>query len=518
MLNTIDLHNHKDYILDLYVGNFPYRAIAKQILRTLSPESTPEENDVDILRKRIQRFIKSQCSEKEISDKLENQEDESFDETNLNKDLESEENYIYHKETDKYFFFTRFFQKPLVLSGTCVRNMKEDYSQWDDSPASINEICRKHQIPRKVFTKVKTILGWTHDSEPFTDEQIDENDVEELADSALQRKKLALHQKYEKKKNEEIKKNAEKWENFEQNVLNSFLENGLPSFGEYKVPKINVDNKNKEKRALVLSPYDLHYGKYGWALETFDGYDRKQAESLLIQKTQELVDEHLKNYNLEKIIVPIGSDFFHVDHENMTFNGTPQDIDGTINQIIWEGSFLMVTFLDILRQITNVEIVMAPGNHDQTVNTFLLLFLYAWYNDSRDVEVHKSLRMRQYLLYGNTLLGFTHGDRIKHQDLKERMPAEVPDYWAQSKFRAFFTGHRHYELVDGGGSITIYQMPSLSGEDRHHHKKGLSSDKKSIIGYLVSKTGGIDANLMSNITEEDNYNYERIFVKRGDEY
>lgn len=479
-----------------------------------------DERERELLRKKISRFLrrKKDSYKKHINsyydDLIDEEEDdgEEIENSEIEIDLEYGHQYLYKEETDEYFFFINDFSKPVVLKGETIRAIKDEYSSWDENPRSVNQICRAYEIPRKIFIKIKTILGWTHDSEPYTDEEIERRDEEEMAESALQKRKYRLHQTFEKKKQKELEQNAYKWVNFEENVLNPLIETINYSAPNYSVPKLNTSN-NEEEHAVVLSPYDLHYGKYGWAFETNEGYDRVQAEELLITKTQNLINKHLLKYNVEKIVVPIGSDFLHVDHENFTTSGTPQDLDGTINQIIWEGSQLMVKFIDILRKVSNVEIIMAPGNHDQTQNLNLLLFLSAWFKDSNDITIHTSSKVRQYLKYGVTLLGFTHGDRIKETDLKERMPAEVPEWWGNTKFRAFFTGHKHFEYVNGEGSITIYQMPTLCGSSRYDHKRGFENNKRSIVGYLISKYEGINANLMSNVVDDPNHNFERLKSK-----
>jgi hypothetical protein len=60
------------------------------------------------------------------------------------------------------------------------------------------------------------------------------------------------------------------------------------------------------------------------------------ARDLLLSKAQEIIGDVVK-YNIEKIIVPVGSDFFHVDTlGGTTTKGTPQDCDGTFIQIMVE--------------------------------------------------------------------------------------------------------------------------------------------------------------------------------------
>jgi hypothetical protein len=403
--------------------------------------------------------------------------------------------YYYDESKDLYIVYIK--NKPYKFTGTIVRDMKSRYSNLDGSPETINEICRNFEIPRNIFIALKSIMGWTHDSEPFTDEEMISKGEDEMVSDAIQKRKFSFFQKYTREEEKIIKEAANNWWAFKGLVINPFAEKLEKIFAAYEVPKFTLPEG--DPHALVISPFDLHYGKYAWAGEVREEYSRQIARDLLLEKTKELIQDILK-YNIEKIIVPVGSDFFHVDTlGGTTTKGTPQDCDGTFIQIMVEGQQLMVEFIDILRQVSPVEIILTAGNHDFKLSHVLLQYLGAYYRECPDVNVVRCHRFRQYFRYGKNLMGFTHGDGTKLADLPYLMAHEASDLWSQTVHRAFFTGHLHHEMVKDYKGVKVFQMPSLSGSDRWHHNHGYEGSSRSLSAYVIHSSKGIKATLMANV-------------------
>ena len=106
----------------------------------------------------------------------------------------SEEAYYYNNETDVYVTFLRSAGgKPITMSGDTHRAMKEAYSSMVGSPASINEIGRTFQFPRAWFDEYRRTHGWTHDMDPFTNEEMSSMATEDLVDELVLRNRRALH-------------------------------------------------------------------------------------------------------------------------------------------------------------------------------------------------------------------------------------------------------------------------------------------------------------------------------------
>lgn len=406
----------------------------------------------------------------------------------------------YDGGNDVYTFWLASSSRPLLFQGSTIRDLKRAYSDWDGQPETINQICRRFKLNRRVFHEMKSAMNWTHDSEPFTDEEIKRLEIDEMLKELLQIKKFSLQQEFSKKSFEAIKKDAKKWYEFEKGLLDPFMELMQTSLQSYEVKKLEFYTDETPK-ALVISPFDLHYGKYGWSGEVGTNYDRAICGKLLHDKTDEMLQTVLK-YNIEKIFIPVGSDFFHVDNKwHKTTNHTPQDVDGTFPQIYQDGINLMVEFIDKLRQIAPIELFTTAGNHDEVLSFTLIHFLNGYYKNAEDVIVNPNATLRSYKVYGNTLLGFTHGDNEKMNSLPNLMASEARTEWGQTQFRAFFTGHLHHEVIKDLHGVKIYQMPSLASSDRWHKAKGYIGNQRSLVGYIIDKEKGVTTNLFANVIE-----------------
>lgn len=501
---------HSDEILS-YPNSVKTTIIAKELIEKYGYASLIP----DSLRRSIAKFIDSNNKISNLVDDFTNYLDgnvgqpqapsrEDFDDvedekemkTSLKDNYEFDENFSYDEAKDVYFFY--FSTKPLRFTGTIIREMKSKYSNMISPSLTINEIAREFKIPRAYVLKIKTILGWTHDSDPYTNEELLVNNVDDMVDDLLQRKKFELYQKYNREDDKLTKEAAQKWYNFTSNTVNPLLEKMGEIRADYVVPRLKLED-TEEEVVCVISPFDLHYGKYAWDGDTNDNYNRSIAKERLLDKTAQLLNNVVK-FNVVKFIVAVGSDFFHIDNfENSTTRGTKQDVDGTVTQIMAEGNLLMVEFIDILRQIAPVELLMAAGNHDNILSVTLQLYLSAYYRDTPDVFLHNKLTDRQYTKYGDTLIGFTHGDGPKLDKLPGLMASEESKLWGETKHRVFFVGHLHSEVIKDVNGVKIYQMPSLSGTDKWHHKQGYVNSVKGMSAYIIDKTSGVTASLIANV-------------------
>lgn len=407
-------------------------------------------------------------------------------------------NYYYDKTEDMYLTHLTVCNESIRVPGDVHRAMREAYSNWDGSPASINAIARQFVFPRAWFDEYRRKHGWTHDMDPFTDEVIAEADTDDLVADLILKQRQRLHKKHEAKKWAELELNATKWAHFEDTVL-EILKNHIQSASS-EVPILDLPDSDRQY-AVVLSPTDLHYGKYGWVDELGEAYDLEEARKRLMETTADLISRFPGRP--EKIIVSTGSDWFHVDNSNATTTrGTAQDISGSPAQILLEGCLLAREHIDALRQVAPVEIVFMPGNHDRHSALTLMLYLYAAYEGIDDVVVNMSPRMRQYMVYGNTLLGFTHGDGAQLRKLPNLMAHEAADDWGRVDNRLWFSGHLHHQKVHEVGGCMLIQLPSLSGEDRYHHQKGYVMSKAGLMAHILDIQEGLVGSLFSPVVHD----------------
>lgn len=295
----------------------------------------------------------------------------------------------------------------------------------------------------------------------------------------------------------------------QQTAFNEFIENirdNAPKF-RFSSPGITYrEGGSRKKYLLELSLPDLHIGKLSWEDESGENYDTKIAIDRYNTSVGKLLD-HVRHYRdeIEEILLPIGNDLFNIDNKNnMTTAGTPQHVDSRWQQMFNKAKNLLITNINDLMQIAPVKVVMVSGNHDMQTVFYLGSVLEAYYHNTPNVTIDNSPTQRKYHSYGINLIGFTHGNEEKHQELGLIMATEKPELWANSKCRQFHLGHFHsrkttkYLDVQEFQGFTVRILPSLSGTDAWHNSKGYMS-MKSAVAYLYAKDNGLVAEFSHNI-------------------
>lgn len=250
---------------------------------------------------------------------------------------------------------------------------------------------------------------------------------------------------------------------------------------------------------LELSIADLHLGKLAWHQETGENYDIKIARKRFMYCLNDLIDKSLV-YNPQKILFVIGHDYFNADNpENTTALGTVQDCDVRWQKRYTTGCKLMIDAIETLRAICPVDIVVIPGNHDKQTSFYLGEWLLAWYKDCKDVTINNSPVERKYYSWGNSLVGLTHGEKIKYNELPLIMATEVPELWSKSIFREIHTGHWHREIAHDIKGITVRSLKSPTGTDAWHFGKGYIGNIKGAEAFIWHNKFGLEGHLHSNL-------------------
>lgn len=268
-------------------------------------------------------------------------------------------------------------------------------------------------------------------------------------------------------------------------------------------------SKTREQNLLEINIFDLHLGKLCWAEEVNNNYDTKIASTRFRYALTNLL-KRAEGYQFERILLPIGNDFFNSDTSTYTTTlGTPQHDDCRWQKTFRIGCRLIVEAIDVLRQHAPVDIVVVPGNHDQMKSFFLGETIAAWYRNAKDITVDNRATPRKYYEYGNVLLGFTHGDKEKIEKLRSLMAYESKDAWARTVYKEFHLGHQHRkistkhivksEVTHEELGILVRQLSSLSGTDAWHHSMGFLGPTRAAEGFLWNKKQGLLGQINVNI-------------------
>ena len=292
-----------------------------------------------------------------------------------------------------------------------------------------------------------------------------------------------------------------------ESIINSTAEviKGLSNGSTKKSKLPDCSGKNY---MLEVSACDLHLGKLAYGKETgAEDYDIKIASEIFKDKILELLAE-TSAYPINRYLFVVGNDFFHTEFTGMTTKGTPQHSDSRWQKVFTLGMTLITNIVDLMSSYAPVTILCVPGNHDNASNFYLGCALEAYYKNNENVSIDNEPTQRKYVVFGTNLIGFTHGDREKHDSLPMILASEQPEAWAKTTCREFHLGHWHqragikygqYETVDG---VTLRKLPSLSATDSWHSAMGYCMPQRALEAYLYEKTTGYRAHFSANFIEK----------------
>ena len=405
--------------------------------------------------------------------------------------MEHSRPYWYDESRDLYVVHLRSKKNPVTIPGESWKVIREAYSNWDGSPASVNELARKLGLAKRTVTELLKAMETTHDSAPWTDEEIGESSEDTLIEDLIRRKEEKVLVTAEKREWSKIKKDAESFRRVDLVAKRLALrfEDVAPT---YDVPTLKLP-KTSPPYAVIISPTDFHFGKYAPEY-TGDEYSRAKCKKRLKAVTKNLLSRITRRGKPQKILLALGGDGLHIDNQSKTTTrGTPQDCDGTPEELAWYWVKLCREYVDMLRQVAPVQLFVIPGNHDYYTSTLLRAAMQGWFSQAKNVDVVESFSPRQYVSYGSSLLTFLHGDVGKPRDWPAIIAGEKPKEWGSSKHRFIFCGHLHTERdFPVFGNVTVYRMPSLAGTDNWHFKQGYKS-RKALVAYVVDQKRGVIA-------------------------
>lgn len=244
---------------------------------------------------------------------------------------------------------------------------------------------------------------------------------------------------------------------------------------------------------------DLHLGKLCWQGDTGNNYDYKIARENFRIIISDVMD-NLKDKELDYITFVWSNDFFNSDTISKTTTGdTPQDTDVRWQKLFNVGVDMLVEAVENLTQIAPVKTFYIPSNHDQMVGYYALKYLSAWYKNSENVYIDTDAYPRKYILYGNTLLGFTHGDKEKGKGTSEKasklasiMPLEAKDLWGKSTYREVHAAHLHSEqMIEEINGVIVRRIASPTYTDTYHSEHGFIGAVRKAQTFLYDKELGL---------------------------
>lgn len=392
----------------------------------------------------------------------------------------------YYFDGERYLFSLKSRRGIFTVPKETIEEFVAGYS----SGKTINELGRQLGWPRKTVIEIKTALGKTHDSAPFTDEQIASEDESELIADMIRTKENRIVTEAERHEWRRVKDLVKRYDRFDKFVmarLADFDWSPAKPLKASRVPTVPSDGPS-----VVLSPTDFHAHKSSWAFETGQDTNYEVMRDRLADVTQRALERILGRCAPSEFIVGVGSDFFHVDNpQKTTTRGTPQDVDGTWARVFYEGVSLYRDYVETLASVAPVTLVLQAGNHDEVSSIALWQVMRTLAEFDPRITVEGDLQPRQYLVRGDNLICLNHGDGMADAKLAQMPAVERAADYGRARQVYVFRGHHHTFGVQEHPTAWVVHMPSLAGTDRWHQRHGYTGNRKALAAYVLDPVEGL---------------------------
>lgn len=209
----------------------------------------------------------------------------------------------------------------------------------------------------------------------------------------------------------------------------------------------------KGEHLLVLPQADIHVGKWIGPEETGFEYNTKIAVDRAKDGTASMVAK-ARAFGVKSYAICIGNDILHTDDGKTTTSGTPQDTDGTWFHNFRAARDLYIAIIEEMALHADVHLIFVPSNHDWRTGFALSEVVAAHFQKHPNVHTLTTERHRKYLVFGNNLMMFSHGDGAKEKDLHWHLATEAAEVWSKTCHRYIYLGHLHHKIRKVAGHNT----------------------------------------------------------------
>lgn len=287
-----------------------------------------------------------------------------------------------------------------------------------------------------------------------------------------------------------------KWvkRNNTKNNLKEIVDKFISEYSR-KLPFIKLQkpkNQRYENLLIVYPIVDIHLGMLSLLEETGTDWNLKDADKIVRECVTKLIN---RSPSCKECLICNLGDYFHVD--NM-FNRTPTngnflDVDGRYGKILNIGIKLMRYIVEYASlKHKNITVINCIGNHDMCGSMWLSAALQHIYENNKKINIINSSKPRQYYVYGNTLIGMTHGVDCTPKDLPIIMATEKSNEWGETKFHYWYTGHIHQDKKFELPGCIVESFKTIAGKDAWTNSKGFLSYRGMNCIVIDPKNGEIE--------------------------
>lgn len=208
---------------------------------------------------------------------------------------------------------------------------------------------------------------------------------------------------------------------------------------------------------IEVFPTDMHFG-----INTLEEY------SDTLQGILGLLEGH------DSLVLVTGSDNLHTNgHKGQTVNGTQLeqiDLNKAFNDAV---EFYTRILTRALNLGMNVRTVHVPANHDYDTSFFVAKTLERMFPQ---VEVDTDMNQYKAMRYGQTAIGWTHGDEGRNFD--RVFMREFPEIFGTAETLEVHTGHLHMETVQDQAGVLVRTLPTRTKRTDWTKRKGYHSVRR----------------------------------------
>ena len=246
--------------------------------------------------------------------------------------------------------------------------------------------------------------------------------------------------------------------------------------------------KPQGEHLLILPQADIHVGKWSEIAGVGSDYNPAIAIERARQGTAELLAK-AKLHGVSNIVVCLGNDVLHTDNGKTTTKGTPQDTTGTWFHNFRMAKDLYISIIEELALHADVKLIHVPDNHAHQSSFALSDVVAERFYYHPNVTSVITERHRKYLVYGQNLIMFTHGDGAKEKDLHWHLATESKEAWAKTRFRYVYMGHIHHADKKIQGHNKAQTERDMIGYTEVRSNAVAEPDKDVNIQYVRSQSG-----------------------------
>lgn len=408
--------------------------------------------------------------------------------------LKFTEKYVFNKDDDKYIFYLKAANDFVVIPGTTIRGIFDNYSNWYKSPSSVNEICRNYRIPKTYFFELREILGLTHDSEPITKEELTSKNVDQLTEDILEKKKFQLYQKLQKKSWKDTEQAAARWYEFIEGVFNP-LDDLLNAWTPPKYTPVKQINNRKKltDKSIIIGLSDIHFGTYANPEGSFRNKGSNTEEIIKsIEKYAEDISAVVggRTYGFDECVITSLGDILHTTGQGTTTKGTVLSHD-CIKEEQFNAAFDTLTkFVERMLEIfPKVKVKSVKGNHNDFGDYVLFRALEAYFRKEKRISFEVFQSEHGLFKVKNTLFVISHGYSA---ECKGHLPATGkaresyianlflanPEALMDVKTKVLLTADQHHWEAKEYAEFEHYMLSTIVEGDKYAESMGLNSRAK----------------------------------------